>query len=93
MVVHKMPCDIDVANAQHRLWDIELPKRYSLSIESPIHSPNSSHGVQAIDKFTHSVSVLAPVRHKLRLILTLFVHPTDLRLVIKVSQEVLNNKA
>jgi hypothetical protein len=40
-----MPCDIELANAQLKLWDYKLLE----SVHTPIYSPNSSDAVQAID--------------------------------------------
>ena len=49
------------------------------SVHPPIHSPESesSHGGQAVDKFTYSYFMLASVQHKLRLVFPHFVHPTN----------------
>ena len=78
-----MPCDIELANAQLKLWDYKLLE----SVHTPIYSPNSSDGVQAasVDMFTYSYFRLAPARHKVRLVLTHFVHPTDPRLLVQVT--------
>ena len=76
-----MPCDIELANAQLKLWDYKLLE----SVHTPIYSPNSSDAVQAVDTFTYSYFRLAPARHKVRLVLTHFVHPTDPRLLVQVT--------
>ena len=59
-----MPCDIELANAQLKLWDYKLLE----SVHTPIYSPNSSDSVQAVDTFTYSYFRLAPARHKVRLV-------------------------
>ena len=45
-----MNCNIDLANAQLKLWYYTMLE----SVHSPIHYPNSSHGAQAVDKHTYS---------------------------------------
>ena len=76
-----MPCDIELANAQLKLWDYKLLE----SVHTPIYSPNSSDAVQAVDTFTYSYFRLAPARHTVRLVLTHFVHPTDPQLLVQVT--------
>ena len=76
-----MPCDIELANAQLKLWDYKLLE----SVHTPIYSPNSSDAVQAVDTFTYSYFRLAPARHTVRLVLTHFVHPTDPWLLVQVT--------
>jgi hypothetical protein len=76
-----MPCDIELANAQLKLWDYKL----LVSVHTPIYSPNSSDAVQAVDTFTYSYFRLAPARHTVRLVLTHFVHPTDPWLLVQVT--------
>jgi len=60
-----MSCNIELANAQLKLWDYKLLE----SVHTPIYSPNSSDhdAVQAVDTFTYSYFRLAPARHKVRL--------------------------
>ena len=76
-----MPCDIELANAQLKLWDYKLLE----SVHTPIYSPNSSDGGHAVDTFTYSYFRLAPARHKVLLALTHFVHPTDSQLLVQVT--------
>ena len=59
-----MPCDIELANAQLKLWDYKLLE----SDHTPIYSPNSSVGVQAVDTFTYSYFRLAPACPKVLLV-------------------------
>ena len=79
-----MPCDIELANAQLKLWDYKLLE----SVHTPIYSPNSSDGVHAVDTFTYSYFRLAPACHKVRLVLTHFVHPTDPQLLVQVTNSI-----
>ena len=77
----EMPLDIDLADDQLKLWDYKLLE----SVHTPIHDANASHGMQAVDTFTYSYFRLAPSRHKVRLVLTHFVHQTNPQLLVQVS--------
>ena len=79
-----MPCDIELANAQLKLWDYKLLE----SVHTPIYSPNSSDGVHAVDMFTYSYFRLAPARHKVQLVLTHFVHLTNPQLLVQVTNSI-----
>ena len=77
----EMPVNIDLANDQLKLWDYKLLE----SVHTPIHDANASHGMQAVDTFTYSYFRLAPSRHKVRLVLTHFVHQANPQLLVQVS--------
>ena len=59
-----MPCYIELANAQLKLWDYKLLE----TVHSPIYSPNSSDDLQAVDTFTYSYFRLVPACHKVLLV-------------------------
>ena len=77
-VSREMPLDIDLANAQLRLWDYKLLER--------VHTPISRQCEQAVDTFTYSYFRLASGRQKVRLVLTHFVVPTDSRFLVEVTR-------